>query len=414
MMPRRSLPTELVRAAHSRASRRIQAVERMDKRRQLLASMIATGLLACCVASAAKSDDPALTKQQRIEQAVGRFKSRNTSIEVDIPAISIGIARNGEPIFTAGYGEATPGTPATARTAYRIGSITKQFTAAGILRLIEKGARFDHGRRPLSLKTPVSDILHGSSWTAADEPPILIENLLTMTSRLPNFTRRPPSDLDPWGAVPANQLLGRVKAMRATGFGGSFDYSNTSYFLLSEVADAVECDGADVNFRDFITKDLLQRLHLADTRFAGDQTQALDKSTATPNYHRRPAFSQPDWLKGSGDLISTVSDLLQWNKALMEGRVLDQPIYGTMFSDASRVDVWTYYGMGWFISHRDGVDQYFHSGAVPGYTAFNLIIANSAKPSSDWTSIVILTNSDGVEGIDEFADALAEIARSSN
>jgi hypothetical protein len=73
-----------------------------------------------------------------------------------------------------------------------------------------------------------------------------------------------------------------------------------------------------------------------------------------------------------------------------------------MFSDAARVDPLTYYGMGWFIGHEDGWDSYHHSGSVPGYTAYNAILRQTR--SASWLSVTLLTNSDGVEGLDRLAD----------
>ena len=116
----------------------------------------------------------------------------------------------------------------------------------------------------------------------------------------------------------------------------------------------------------------------------------------------------PDWLQGSADISSTVIDLFKWNKAVMEDRLLSRPMREAMFSDAARVDVWTYYGMGWFVRHKEGRDEYYHSGSVPGYTAINHIDATSG---GDWVSVSILTNSDGVEGLDQLAIDLAASMR---
>jgi hypothetical protein len=68
--------------------------------------------------------------------------------------------------------------------------------------------------------------------------------------------------------------------------------------------------------------------------------------------------------------------------------------------------------MGWFIAHKDGVDYVTHSGSVPGYTAYSLIARTSHTGTSqeDWASVTILTNSDGVEGLDELARVLGEMA----
>jgi hypothetical protein len=108
-------------------------------------------------------------------------------------------------------------------------------------------------------------------------------------------------------------------------------------------------------------------------------------------------------------MASNVVDLFAWNAALMAGRILNPESRMAMFSDAARVDPVTYYGMGWFVSHENGWDQFSHSGSVPGFTSFNAIFKR--QNSSSWLSITLLTNSDGVDGLDALADDLFDLAR---
>lgn len=332
--------------------------------------------------------------------------ARANGATVIIPGMSIAIGGDGTLLYADGFGEAAEHRPATARSVYMVGSITKQFTAAAILRLMEKGARPEHGGAALSPATPVADVLSvAGAWTIEGGPPITVGNLLSMTSNLPNFTRRPPTQLDPWGAVPARRLLGELKDYRPSGYPGSFEYSNTSYFLLSEIIEALDVDGAPRDYRQTLNEEIFARLGLEDTGFEEDKS--IRQRLAAPHYQRRPRFAKPDWLKGSGDVASSVVDLFKWDKALIEGHALSPKMRDLMFSDAARVDVWTYYGAGWFVTHKDGIDRYFHSGTVSGYTSFNLIV----RPSpAHWVSVSLLSNSDGVEGLDELAQTLATLA----
>ncbi len=323
-----------------------------------------------------------------------------------LPAMSVAIGRDGTLLYADGFGDVDDEhRPATAQTIYMVGSITKQFTATAILRLIEKDAVLRRDGSPLTTATPVANLLNvADGWTLEGGPPITVGHLLSMTSNLPNFTRRPPHELDPWGAVPAPRLLDGMRDYRPSGFPGSFEYSNTSYFLLSELMEAVEVNGVSRDYHRILKDEVFSRLGLADTGFGSAPSFA--HRLASPHYHRRPRFSQPDWLKGSGDVASSVIDIFKWNKALMEGRALTPAMRDVMLSDSARVDVWTYYGAGWFITHKDGVDRYFHSGTVSGYTAFNLIV----RPRIDhWVSVTLLTNSDGVDDMDVLADKLAAL-----
>ncbi len=200
-------------------------------------------------------------------------------------------------------------------------------------------------------------------------------------------------------------MLTGIKDYRPSGYPGSFEYSNTSYFLLSEIMEDVDIGGVSRGYHRILRDEFFSRLGLQDTGFGGDAKVA--KELATPHYRRRPRFSQPDWLKGSGDVASSVVDIFKWDKALMEGHALSPQMSAVMLSDQARVDVWTYYGAGWFITHKDGVDRYFHSGTVSGYTAFNLIVRSAG---GHWVSVSLLTNSDGVDDLDTLADQISDQA----
>ena len=134
---------------------------------------------------------------------------------------------------------------------------------------------------------------------------------------------------------------------------------------------------------------------------------------ARPIYRKKPAFDQPDWLKGSADIASSAADLYAWNAALMGGRVLSSEAFGLMVSDGARVTPDLYYGMGWFVEHRAKSEVYTHSGHVPGFTSYNLVLAERAESGNPraWTSVTLLVNTDVVEGLEALADDLLRLAR---
>ena len=339
----------------------------------------------------------------RIDALVKRFLTPRAGA-VRVPALSLAIGIDGKLVHAKGFGEARPDTPANERTVYHIGSLTKQFTAAAVLHLIETGARAPISRKALTLDTPMREIFEGvETWTAADEPPISVRSLLTMTSNLPNFTSRPPPAADPWGAVETPNLLAALKRLPPHGWPNTFEYSNTGYFLLASVVEHVLAgDGQPVAFRQYVRTSIIAPLGLEQTGFVGDY--ALGSEVAQAHYTRRPAFAQPHWLDGSGDMASNAVDLFAWNKALVDGRVLGATSTAVMFSDAARVDPHTYYGMGWFIGHDNGWDSFHHSGSVPGYTSYNAILRD--RRSGAWMSVTLLTNSDGVTELERLADEI--------
>lgn len=319
-------------------------------------------------------------------------------------ALSVAIGVDGELVLAKGYGEARPDVAATEATVYHIGSLTKQFTAVAMLKLIESGARAPLTRRLLHLDTPLGDIFEGTErWTAADQAPVSVRSLLTMTSNLPNFTRDPPSGADPWGAVEVPQLFAALKNEVPRGWPNTFEYSNTGYFLAGQIIEAslrAGEAGPRASTRAYVRDALLRPAGMKQTGFVGDYAEG--SIVAEPQYRRRPAFAQPHWLDGCADMASSAVDLFAWDKALMEGLLISDASRNIMFSDAARVGPLTYYGMGWYVGHEDRWDRYYHSGSVPGFTSYNAI--HAARGGSGWISVTLLTNSDGIDNLDQLAD----------
>lgn len=325
------------------------------------------------------------------------------------PGLSLALGVDGELVMAEGFGDDGRGKRPDADTVYRIGSITKQFTAATVLRLIEHGAVCTLTGLPLSLDTLASAIIPGvESWTQPDQAPITVRSLLTMTSNLPNFTRKPPAELDPWGAVALPDLLGAVKRLKPDGWRSSFEYSNTNYFILASIIDAVMIPGSGSTppYRQSMDEMLLAPLHLAATSFFDGVPR--DANFALPHYQRRPVFDAADWLRGSGDMVSTARELWNWNSALLAGQAIGEVSLNEMFSETARVTPTLYYGMGWYVSQNGGCMLYSHSGSVPGYTALNAICRDIQR--GNYVSVTLLTNADGIEDLDEVSDALMRIA----
>lgn len=361
--------------------------------------------------AAAPSSRWSQEKLARVDALVRHFlRSDRHDGAVPPPALSLAIGIDGALVVAKGYGDARPGVRASGETVYHIGSLTKQFTAAAVLRLIEERVPAPLTGAPLTLATPMRAIFSGvDSWTAKGEPAITVKSLLSMTSNLPNFTRRPPPNIDPWGAVPAPRLLEELKKQSPQGWPNSFEYSNTSYFILAQVVEAVRAgagqgaaSGDGDTFRDYVRTTTIKRAGMAHTGFVGDD--ATGSQLALAHYRRKPAFAKPAWLNGCGDMASNAVDLFAWNRALLEGRIIGVQSLKEMFSDAARVGPVTYYGMGWFITHGEGWDDYSHSGSVPGFTSYNAI--HKRRDAPGWVSVTLLTNADGVEGLDQLADDL--------
>jgi D-alanyl-D-alanine carboxypeptidase len=239
-----------------------------------------------------------------------------------------------------------------------------------------------------------------------------VRSLLTMTSNLPNFTRRPPAATNPWGRIGAPELLSELKKLTPSGWPNTFEYSNTSYFLLAEVVEEAILPGEVVPraHHDYLRHAIFERAGLTETGFVGDYAEG--SVVARPVHRKRPIFDQPDWLKGSADVASSAADLYAWNSAFMSGRVLPPELAALMMSDGARVTPELYYGMGWFVEHRADRDVFTHSGLVPGYTSYNLIATEGGRAgrARTWMSVTLLVNTDLADGLDILAEDLLRLA----
>jgi len=370
---------------------------------QLQTMAIVMSLLCCATPGLAQSWSAA--KTERADRLVEHFLTPQATAPIRPPAVSFAIGMDGRLLHASGAGSAGLGRAATADTVYRVGSVTKQFTAAAILRLIELGAVAPRTGTPLTLDTHIEDIFDDvDEWQVPDQNPITLRTLLNMTSNLPNFTRRPPDAVDPWGTVQAATLLSELKKQKPSGWPGTFEYSNTSYFILAQVLEASKWPDLTLHaYESALRSEIFERARMPSTDFTGYRANRM----AIPTYHRRAAFSNRDWLKGSGDATSTANDIFAWNAALMSDRIISRGMRAEMFREGARVTPTVYYGMGWFLDEFEGWKRSYHTGSVPGFTAYNCIARREAD--GRWLSITLLTNSDGVEGLEDLAADLTRL-----
>lgn len=232
---------------------------------------------------------------------------------------------DGEVVLAKGYGTADHGRdlPITTQTIFDIGSLGKQFIAAGVLLLESRGR--------LSVSDVIEDHLED---VPEDKHGITIHQLLTHTAGLP-YLPRADDALD-------EQLTSAP--------GERWAYSNVGYTILGRVIDAV----AGEPFEDFITREVFREVGMNETWFRKDLPGAQphmaraytdDTDQGTPAEMRLPAS-----LRGAGDVMSTLSDLLQWEHALRKHAILDDSSTDRFFAEHARNDADTMgYAYGWMI-----------------------------------------------------------------
>jgi CubicO group peptidase (beta-lactamase class C family) len=268
------------------------------------------------------------------------------------------IAQNGEPLVRRAYGyaDAVQKTPNTPETPFLIFSNTKQFTAAAILLLRDRGK--------LNLEDPIS-------WHLPDCPPewasVTLQHLLTHTSgiEIDNLwfwivNRYPSYREDPTPPTYERKPL-------KTPPGEVFQYSNGGYILLAQVVAKV--GGRD--FQRFLEEEIFAPLRMVHSGCDHDRptpgrARGHDLSGVVPVISEQTTHG----IVGAGDVYSTVDDLLRWDEALYGDKLLSSESRAAMF----RIQYKTArggLGYGWFVRRgADGSISHFqHGGSGAGFTS---------------------------------------------
>jgi D-alanyl-D-alanine carboxypeptidase len=338
------------------------------------------GLLGCDYAFARPIADSNLTREA---EALIR-----PIVQADQFSGTVLVARNGVAVFRQAYGLANRelNVKNTIASKYRIGSITKQFTAVAILQLQDAGK--------LSVDDPVGKFY-------ADAPPswngITLRNLLTHTSGIPNYNDGPEffkqSRLDrtPTEIIKAieDRPLDYVP-------GSKFVYDNTGYIILGYIIEKVSGE----NYADYVQHHILDPLGMRASGYDSSDMIIPDRSAgyhfAKGKYSNAPFYSTTQ-VFSAGGLYSTVDDLIIWDKALDAGKLLSPSSMQGMFTDYGHG-----YGFGWFIDEEFGHQHLSHGGSVSGF------LGRFDGYPKDKLIVIVLSNEDTAP-VGHIADDLAAI-----
>jgi len=295
---------------------------------------------------------PSPPSSQELESRVEEYMAAR--VKRDHFSGSILIAREGKVLFSKGYGMANleHEVPDTPQTKYRLGSITKQFTAMAILILQEQGKLNVHDK----IKKYVPDA--PKAW---DE--ITIENLLTHTSGIYNYTE----SLEFMKTLPVRVTLKELIAKfkdKPLNFkpGEKFSYSNSGYIVLGQIIETA----SGQNYPSFTKQAIFDPLAMNETGY--DNATSIIKHRAS-GYVRRLGIvlTNCDYVDMSiphaaGALYSTTRDLLKWDQALYTEKLVPRKSLGAMFTPHK-----DNYGYGWMIDKKFGQTRYEHGGGIMGF-----------------------------------------------
>lgn len=313
---------------------------------------------------------------------------------------SVLVARGDTVLLSRGYGVAdeASGAPNTATTRFRIGSITKQFTAMAILILQEQGKL----RVADSVCRYLSDC--PEAWR-----PVTLRHLLTHTSGVPDYTNF--SDFPSLIGTPAmlDQLIARVRALPLEFTPGArWSYSNSGYVLLGAVVERV----SGQSYSAFLQDQIFTPLDMRDTSYDANSPPSPQHATGYLQAHEQPVYLDMSEFGPAGALASTVEDLYRWDRALARHQLVSQQTLDAMFTPAIPCPAGGCllasdrgYGYGWFIAAESGQTLIYHVGRIDGFLTYN----GFSKP--DEITVVLLSN---LETTAVLVDSLklAEMARS--
>lgn len=288
---------------------------------------------------------------------------------------TVGVVIDGRLVWAKGYGLADieNGTPATADTVYRIGSITKPFTALMLLQLVERGrVRLSD---PVERYFPEVNRISGRPATA---PPVTLIQLATMTSGI----AREPEDLPTFLVGPVSEWeTVLIRALDRTKYahepGTRYLYSNIGYAMLG----AALGRAAGRPYADYVRDRILTPLGMTHTDFVPSESiqQLMAKGyelrdgrpdgTVPAREHAGRGYKVPN-----GALYSTVADLARF-VALMLGdgpeTVLKKQTVADNLSRVSSASggLTSGYGIGFQVDRRGALVTYGHGGSVAGYRA---------------------------------------------
>jgi len=308
------------------------------------------------------------------------------------PGAAVIVTENGKTVYAAGRGlaDVERKTPITAATHFRMASITKQFTAAAVLRLAEQGK--------LSLDDPLSKFLPAYPAPGASAT---VRQLLNHSGGMMPYTNIPGFrvEANTGKAYSTEQLIAVFKDVPPPSKPGEkWDYNNSGYVLLGAILEKVTGKSWDQAVGDLVTAPL--KLTTIRTGIGADGTPGM--AVGYTDKDGKVAIAEKIHMSmphAAGALVGTVGDLADWGNALHNGKLLAPATYTAMTGTTTTADGNTQpYGYGIQSGDVRGRKEIGHGGNIDGFSTdsiylpkekiFVAVFANSDSPQSDPRTVV--------------------------
>jgi len=314
------------------------------------------------------------------------------------PGVAILVAQGDDILFRGARGLASVelGIPLSPDHVFRIASLSKQFASVALLKLVDDGK--------VALDDPLSKFL--PDYPNGDA--ITVAQLLNHTSGIKSYTGIAEYFVEHIRADRTTAQMIEVFKDLPTDFtpGEKYAYNNSGYILVGAVIEAA----TDRDWYEYMRTEMLLPNGIKQTQYGDDDVIIpgyVNGYTLNDDKIVSPAFylsmTQPH---AAGAVVSTVNDLLKWNRALHEGKVLSVQTYERMITPegaAAEKD----YGYGVGVRDIGGHKMIAHSGGIPGFSTYLLYI-----PGKDVTAVVLQNTDNGSQDSGEIAIELAKVALS--
>ena len=347
-------------------------------------------LLIIPLASAASQRPTRAALQKTIDSLV-----TGALAEGPVAGMSVAVVRGRDTVVMKGYGFADieNDVRATPQTVYRIGSITKQFTSAAVLRLVEEGK--------LSLDDAIGKHLPTlpAAWRG-----VTIRQLLNHTSGIPSYTNAGPR----WATrmrldLPHDSLIGIVaNDTMDFAIGSRWRYNNSGYYVLGMLIErmAGRPYGEELRQRFFVPLGLSSTVYCDTRPIIRHRAQGYSVAPDRKLVNADPlSMGQPF---AAGSLCSTVGDLVAWQRALASGRVVKPASYTAMTTPEGAA-IGPHYGFGLGRDTILGHQRVLHGGGINGFNSMLQYYPD------DSLSVAVLGNTNGPL-VDRVTDNIARAA----
>ena len=342
-------------------------------------------LLLGCHAAALAQDHAA--KIQEVLTLAQKYKQFNGSALV---------AENGKVIYKGGFGLANMewNIPNTPDTKFRLGSITKQFTATLTMQLVEQGK--------IKLDAKISDYLPDYRKDIGEK--VTIHQLLTHTSGIPSYTGQPgfvenvsrnPYKVDDFVKKYASGDLEFEP-------GSKYSYNNSGYFLLGAIIEHV----TGKPYEQVLKENIFDPLGMKNTGYDHHDTIIPKRATGyskTPDGYTNAGYLDMSIPYAAGSIYSTVEDLYLWDQALYTDKLVSAQSKALMYKPFLQD-----YAYGWVVQNasfkQDGKDVPVirHGGGINGFTT-TIVRFPQEK------NLIVLLDNTGTGYLDRLSDSIAKI-----